>query len=120
MWYKHLVYYCFLLFLPLLVCMGCVSSVTEEGLPQLNLDLPQGTYTATIAGFTQTATFRGNILTMYNDIDGKRIFECSFPNGIESGKIQVRNVVTNEVGITPYKYDRQYDCVTIGKITYFK
>lgn len=98
--------------------ISCTQQISKP--PQLNLDLPHGTYTATALGFTQTATFGGNTLTMYDDIDGKRIFEYSFPNGIGSGKIQVRNVVTNEVGITPFKYNKQYDCVTIGKITYYK
>jgi len=100
---------------------SATSSSIQAG-PQLpsTINLPQGTYSATIFGFVETVTFSGNTLTMYNEMDGKRIFECSFPAGIESGKIQVRNVVTNEVGITDFKYDRQYNCVTIGKITYYK
>lgn len=71
-------------------------------------------------GLTNEITFSGNILTRYNEADGKAVFEYSFPNGIGSGQIQCRNVATGKISTLPFKYISQYDIVVLGNNQYHK
>jgi hypothetical protein len=94
----------------------------ESKTPVVQEKQPSGVYNATILGIEQTATFKGDTLTLYNDYDGKRVFEYSFPRGllIENSVIQLKNVVTEQTTTKSFKYTVQYDSFLFENIEYHK
>ena len=84
-------------------------------------DRPHGTYIATRLGWEFTITFKDNTVTTYNDMDGKRIYEYSFPKGLGEGAvIQLKNVATGLTYTEPFKYMKEYDGVVFRDVDYYK
>ena len=79
---------------------------------------PTGTYSATVLGLTQTATFKGNTLTLYNRVDGKRVYEYEIISN--TNQIRLRNVATGRTFIDSFKYVAEYDTFVWDDITYNK
>jgi glucan phosphoethanolaminetransferase (alkaline phosphatase superfamily) len=96
-----------------------LSSTNNTAKKIISPDYPYGTYTATVFGITQTATFKpNNILEMYDKFEGKRVFSYSInQNGTI---ITATNIVTNQTTSMNFRYVKSQECVVFEDISYFK
>jgi hypothetical protein len=70
---------------------------------------PSGTYAATYMGIEQTITFKGDVLEIYNRLDGKHVFKYTISK--DGSKLTTTDVATNVSKTYSFKYIKEYECV---------
>ncbi len=94
-----------------------VVQVPKHTSPSPTRAEPSGTYLATIYGIEQTLTFKGNVLEIYNRVDGKHVYKYAISE--DGSTLTTTDIVTNTPKDYSFKYIKEYECIAsdvgIGK-----
>jgi hypothetical protein len=94
-----------------------ISSV-KGIVPAIPAPRPSGTFTAHKTGIKASATFRGDILEIDDEMTGRKVFVYQISEDGET--IQCTNVITGEVTTLKFNYLMDYGIVIIDDVEYYR
>jgi len=79
---------------------------------------PSGTYVATFFGMEQSLTFTGDTLEIYDDFEGKRVFNYKISE--DGSKIRLINVASGKTFIQSFNFVKEHQVVSLNQIEYHR